>query len=393
MADGWLLMADGSKVSCYTRANFRENTMALPKLTIGIEEEYQLIDPESRALSSYVQELLERGRLVLHDQIKPEFLQSQVEVGSHICHDIGQARDELRRLRRSVAEVAQANGLQVLAASTHPFSSWKTQEVTEADRYHKHLEQMAEVARRLLVFGMHVHIGIEDKELMIDVMDQARYFLPHLLALSTSSPFWHGRETGLKSYRTVVFQSLPRTGPPPAFRSWSEHQQFVDTLLRTGCIEDATRIWWDMRPHPKFPTLEFRVCDICTTVDEAICLASLMLAIVGKLIKLRQLNQSWRRYRHHLITENKWRAVRYGIDGKLIDFGRREEIPVADLTTELLELIDDVVDELGVRQEAAFAETILEKGTSADRQLRVFQESGSLEAVVDHLVAETLNGC
>jgi len=260
------------------------------------------------------------------------------------------------------------------------------------ERYSRHLEQMAEVARRMLIFGMHVHIGIDDRELMIDVMDQARYFLPHLLALSTSSPFWHGRDTGLKSYRSIVFEGLPRSGPPPSFQSWAEHQRFVDLLVKTGSIQDGTTIWWDIRPHPNFPTLEFRVCDICTKVDEAICLASLMLAIVGKLIRLRQSNRSWRRYRHHLIEENKWRAVRYGIEGKLIDFGRGKEVPARDLILELLDIVDDVLDELDIRTEVEYVHTILEEGTSADRQLAVYQETGDLESVVDHLVAETKEG-
>jgi carboxylate-amine ligase len=366
--------------------------MGRPDFTIGIEEEYQIIDPRSRELTSYVQEFFDQGRLVLKDQIKPEFLLSQIEVGSKICHDIQEVREELVRLRRTVSDVAASHGLALAAASTHPFSKWTEQKTTPAERYSKHEAAMAEVARRMLIFGMHVHVGIEDKELLIDVMDQARYFLPHLLALSTSSPLWHGRKTGLKSYRSVVFESLPRTGPPPAFRSWSEYTHFVETLIKTRCIEEPTYIWWDMRPHPRFPTLEFRVCDICTKVDEAICLASLILALVTKLIELRRSNRSWRRYRHELITENKWRAVRYGIGGSLIDFGRQQEVPFRQLAHELLDMIDDVVDDLGVRREVEYVHTILENGTSADRQLAVLEQTGSLEAVVDHLVAETRQG-
>jgi carboxylate-amine ligase len=363
--------------------------MALPKLTIGIEEEYQIIHPESRELTSYIQEFLDQGQVVLKDQIKPEFLQSQVEVGSRICSNIKEARQELMRLRTSVRDLADSHGLKVAAASTHPFSSWTDQAVTEHDRYAKHLEAMAEVARRMLVFGMHVHVGIEDRHLLIDVMHQASYFVPHLLALSTSSPFWHGRDTGLKSYRSIVFESLPRTGPPPAFRSWSEYQGFVDILVKTGSIDDPTKIWWDIRPHPRFPTLEFRMCDICTRVDEAICLAALIQGIVAKLIKLRQSNLSWRRYRHPLISENKWRAVRYGVQGKLIDFGKQQEVSVATLTEEILEMIDDVVDDLDIREETQYVHTILEGGTSADRQLAVFKETSDLSAVVDALIEET----
>jgi len=363
--------------------------LSLPELTLGIEEEYQIIDPETRELRSYIQEMLEQGRLILHDQIKAEFLQSQVEVGSHICRDIKELRSEIIRLRRQILRLAERNGLQVAAASTHPFSSWMKQEQTIGERYTQLRTDMGDLARRMLIFGTHIHVGIEDPELMIDVMNQARYFVPHLLALSTSSPFWLGRDTGLKSYRTVIFESLPRTGLPPTFRSMADFDGFVDTLVRTGCIENGSKIWWDIRPHSKFPTLEFRVCDVCTRVDEAVCLAALILAIVGKLIRLRQDNQAFRPYRHHLITENKWRAVRYGMEGNLIDFGRCEELPMRTLTLELLEFVDDVVDDLGVRDEIAYVHTILAEGTSADRQRAVFEREGTVEAVVDHLVAET----
>jgi carboxylate-amine ligase len=366
--------------------------MKTPELTIGIEEEYQIINPETRELTSYVQEFLEQGRLVLHDQIKPEFLQSQVEVGSHICRDMKEARRELIRLRGSVSQVAADNGMVIAAASSHPFSAWSRQQVTENERYVKHLEAMALVARRLLIFGMHVHVGIEDREVMIDIMDQARYFTPHLLALSTSSPFWLGRDTGLKSYRSIVFENLPRTGLPPAFRSWSEYERFIDTLIKTGSIDEPTKIWWDIRPHPKFPTLEFRMADICTTIDEAICIAALIQGIVAKLIKLRQSNQSWRRYRHHLISENKWRAVRYGIEGKMIDFGLQEEVPVPVLAEELLEWLDDVLDERDIRSEVQYVNTILAEGTSADRQLATYRRTGDLNSVVDQLVEETRRG-
>lgn len=366
---------------------------ALPKLTLGIEEEYQIIDPQTRELKSYIQEFLEQGRIVLQDQIKAEFLQSQVEVGSQICQNIQELRTEVIRLRRSICDLAEKNGLAFAAASTHPFSSWTVQDVTRGERYTQLRTDMADLARRMLIFGMHIHVGIEDKETLIDVMNQARYFLPHLLALSTSSPFWAGRDTGLKSYRTVIFQSLPRSGLPPILDSWADYQGMVQTLVKTRCIDEPTKIWWDIRPHPKFPTLEFRVCDICTRVEEAVCIAAIVQAIVAKLIKLRMNNQSWRAYRHHLITENKWRAVRYGIEGKLIDFGRQEEIPTATLVRELVELVDDVVDELGTREEVKYVETILSEGTSADRQIKVFRETQSMPAVVDHLIAETTAAC
>ena len=367
--------------------------MSLPHLTLGIEEEYQIIDPETRELKSYIQELMEQGQRVLHDQIKKEFLQSQVEVGSRICQDIHEVREEVVRLRGSICKLAAENGLQVAAASTHPFSAWASQDISIGERYTRLRTDMAELARRMLIFGMHVHVGIEDKELLIDVMNQARYFLPHLLALTTSSPFWQGRETGLKSYRTVIFESLPRTGLPPNLTSWADYNGFIDTLVKTGCIDEPTKIWWDVRPHPKFPTIEFRVCDICTRIDEAVCIAALIQAIVAKVIRLRLDNQSWRIYRHHLISENKWRAVRYGIDGRLIDFGKQEELPMRHLAREILDFVDDVVDDLGSRAEVEYLHTILSGGTSADRQLAAYRETGDLKAVVDQLVAETRAGC
>ena len=367
--------------------------MALPRFTIGIEEEYQIVHPETRELTSYIQEFLDQGRVVLPGQIKAEFLQSQVEVGSRICGSMQEARAELVRLRRAVSRLAEANGLRVAAAGTHPLSSWSTQLVTAGERYTRHEADMADVARQMLVFGMHVHVGIEDRELLIDVMNQCRYFLPHLIALSTSSPFWHGRETGLKCYRAIILGNLPRAGLPPSFKSWAEYQSFLDALIRTNCIDEPTKIWWDIRPHPRYPTLEFRMADICTKVEEAICIASLVLGIVGKLILLRQQNQAWREYRRHLITENKWRAVRYGIDGKLIDFGKQKEVPMRDLALELLEWIDDVAGELGVRREVDYVHTILAEGTSADRQIKKYRETGDLLAVVDHLIEETRLSC
>jgi carboxylate-amine ligase len=366
--------------------------MLLPDFTIGIEEEYQIIDPVSRELRAYVQEFLDKGQQILPDQIKPEFMQSQVEVGSQVCRNLKEARQEIVRLRRTICELADASGLVVAAAGTHPFSQWSDQQITAADRYAKQEQALKDVARRLLIFGMHVHIGIEDRELMIDVMNQVRYFLPHLLAPSTSSPFWHGRDTGLKSYRSVVFENLPRSGLPPVFGSWSAYEAFVDTLLATDSIEEATQIWWDIRPHPKFPTLEFRQSDICTRIDETMCIAGLVLAVVAKLIQLRQNNQSWRSYRHHLIEENKWRAVRWGLDGKLIDFGKREAVPTRFLIGEMLDFVEDVVDELDIREEVFYAKTILECGTSADRQLGVYRETNDFKTVVDQLVMETKEG-
>lgn len=363
--------------------------MALPKLTLGIEEEYQIIDPETRRLSPGSEDLIREGTKTLGDQIKPEFMRSQVEVGTRPCQDIGEARQEVVRLRGEIARLAKEQGLAMAAASTHPISEWSDQKVTGADRYKQLEDDLRDVARRLLIFGMHVHIGIEDPEMRIDIMNQARYFVPHLLAVSTSSPFWQGRDTGLKSYRSVIFENMPRSGIPPSFRAYSEYQGFIDTLVATGCIDEPTKIWWDIRPHPKFPTLEFRMADVCTRIEECLCLAAILQALVAKLVRLRHDNQSWRSYRHHLITENKWRAVRYGLDGHLIDFGKRQEIPVRHLALEVLEMVDDVVDELGSRKEVEYIHQILKEGSSADRQLDTFRRTNSLEAVVDQLIAES----
>jgi carboxylate-amine ligase len=366
--------------------------MSRPTFTLGIEEEYQIVHPETRELTSYIQEFLDAGRVILKDQIKPEFLQSQVEVGSRVCSSLKEARSEIVRLRREVIRMAEQRGLRVAAAGTHPFTSWTTQQVTAGERYTKHEQNMADIARQMLVFGMHVHIGIENRELLVDLMNQLRYFLPHLLALSTSSPFWQGRDTGLKSFRTIILGNLPRAGMPPSFGSWAEYDHFVETLVRTGCIDEPSKIWWDMRPSHKYPTLEIRIPDICTRVDEVMCIAGLLIALTSKLIKLRASNISWRSYRRNLVAENKWRAVRYGIHGKLIDFGRREEVSFRELMGEMLELVDDVLDELDIRSDVHYVHRIFEEGTSADRQLEVYRKSGDMRAVVDHVIAETRAG-
>lgn len=368
--------------------------MQPPSLTIGIEEEYQIIDPETRELRSYITQFLSQDTMTLRErELKPELYQSQIEVSSRVCHNIQEAREELVRMRTLVCDLAEERGLKIAAAGTHPFSSWLKQEITPYQRYMGVAKDMAELARRLLIFGMHVHIGIEDRELAIDCMNVARYLLPHVLALSTSSPFWNGRDTGLMSYRSVIFEDFPRTGIPDYFASWGEYQYFLDTLITTGCIEDGTKIWWDVRPHPKYPTLEFRICDLCTRVDEAICCAAIFQAIVAKLWKLRQDNMTFRVYRKSLIEENKWRAMRYGLDGKLIDLGKQVELPARDLVRELVDwFIDDVVDELGSRKEVEYAYKIIEEGTSAHRQRATYQRTGDFTAVVDQIIAETMEG-
>lgn len=365
-----------------------------PSLTIGIEEEYQIINPETRQLTSYITQFLDGESTILRErEIKPELHQSMVELGSNVCYNIQEARVELVKMRTMINDLAREKGLAIVASGTHPLSHWQDQQITPLERYIGVLEDMQELARQLLIFGMHVHIGIEDPDFLIDVMNVSRYMLPHLLALSTSSPFWEGRNTGLKSYRSVIFRRFPRTGIPATFSSYSEYNRFVQTLVQSGSIPNASKIWWDARPHHSYPTLEFRMADLCTTVDEALCLAAILQALVLKLWKMRRSNTTFRVYHPHLVDENKWRAVRYGIHGKMIDFGRSEELPASQLIHELLEFVDDCLDELGCRKEAEFAYTILQTGTSADRQLRVWEATGSLEAVVDHLVEETMRGC
>jgi glutamate---cysteine ligase / carboxylate-amine ligase len=360
--------------------------------TIGIEEEFQIIDPNSRELRSRVDEILEEGRMLLGEQVKPEMHQSMIEVGTGVCRNIREAREDVTRLRRGISQLAQRKGLAIAAASTHPISHWADQQITEHERYHKLIEEMQQTARSLLIFGMHVHIGIADREAAIAVMNAARYMLPHVYALSTSSPFWIRRNTGMKSYRYEVFKQFPRTGIPDYFNSATEFDNFVNLLVRTGCIDNGRKIWWDVRPHPFFPTLEFRVCDIPSRIDETLAIAALIQAITAKLYRLYRQNLGFRLYRRALIEENKWRAARYGLDGKLIDFGKKEEVPTRDLIRELLEFVDDVVDELDSRREIEYIYRILDEGTSADRQLRAYQETGDLQAVVDLLIRETMEG-
>lgn len=366
--------------------------MKSPSLTIGVEEEYQIIDPVTRELQSYITQILEDERLVL-GQVKPELHQSIVEVGTTVCRTPQDVRAQLIELRRSVMELAGRKGLKIAAAGTHPFSHWANQEITPLERYLGTREAMAQLAQQLLIFGTHVHIGIEDRDFLIDCTNVSRYVLPHILCLSTSSPFWIGHDTGLKSYRSAVFRAFPRTGLPPYIASWSAYQHYLQTLVTTGCIPDGSKIWWDVRPHWKYPTLEFRVCDVCTRVEEAVCIAAILQALVFKLWKLRRDNMTFRVYPAELIEENKWRAVRYGLGGKLIDFGRETEKPAGDLIREFIEwFLGDVLDELGTRKEVEYAFHILENGSSADRQLATFKRTGDLRAVVDQLIIETAEG-
>lgn len=360
------------------------------QFTLGIEEEFQIVDPVTRELRSHVSEILEEGKLLLGEKVKPEMIQSMIEVGTGVCANIQEAREDISKLRCIISGLARKKGMDIVAASTHPFSKWSEQTIYEHDRYKLLVDELQMVARSLLIFGVHVHVGIENLDRRIHIMNAARYFLPHVLALTTSSPFWLGFNTGLKSYRSEVFKKFPRTDIPDHFESYQQFQSYVDLLIKMNCIQDATKIWWDIRPHPKFPTLEFRICDIPTRVDDTVAVAALFQAIVAKLDMLIEKNLGFRLYHRRLIQENKWRAIRYGLDGMLLDLGKQKEVPVKDLIRELLEFVDDVVDDLDSRKEIEHVHTILERGTSADEQLNVFDDSGDFNAVVDVLIRNTM---
>ena len=365
----------------------------IQKLNIGVEEEYQLIDPKTRELTSYVTELLEEGSLVSENDVKPELLQSQIEIGSNVCDTIEDLEKDLSRLRLLIKKYANKKGLEFIAAGTHPFSHWRNQIVTDKSRYHGFMNSTQYVGKRMLIFGMHVHIGIKNKELRIDVMNQMRYFIPHIMALSSSSPFWQGADTGFKSFRSIVFEDLPRTGVPEIFNSYEEYKSYVKTLIKSNSIDEPSKIWWDMRPHSNYPTVEFRMCDCCTSLKDAVSIAALIQALVAKVITLRKSNQQWRSYRGSLIHENKWRSAQKGVESNLIDFGLGKEVPFKDLISEMLEFIDDVVDDLGIKKYIDNILRISKEGSSADRQIEIYGKTGKMTDVVDFLIDETTRHC
>ncbi len=364
----------------------------LPKFTLGVEEEYMIIDPVTRDLRSHMSKIVEGGKITLKEQVKAEMHQSVVEVGTNVCQNVAEARKEVAFLRNKIFELASAQGLVVGASSTHPFAKWQDQEITDDPRYHNIVNELKDIARSNLIFGLHVHVGIENRETALQLMNQACYFLPHIYALTTNSPFWEGRNTGFKAFRAKVFAKFPRTGLPEYFDSVQSYDNFLETLVKTNCIDNPKKIWWDLRMHPFFSTIEFRICDMCLTVDETICIVALIQAVVAKLYKLLMSNTSFNIYRIALIRENKFRAARNGVEGLLIDFGRKIEVPTKDLIMELLDFVEDVVDELGSREEINYVHKILERGTGADQQLAVFEQTGSLEAVVDFITGKFKEG-
>jgi len=359
--------------------------------TIGIEEEYMVIDPVSRELKSHEQKIVEAAsKLLTDDQVKAEMHQAVVEVGTGICKNTSEARKDLGNLRKTVSEVAVDLGLQIGASGTHPFSMWQQQLITEHPRYNQIVYELQDAARSNLIFGLHVHVGMESREMAIHLANSVRYFLPHVYALSTNSPFWEGRNTGFKSFRTKVFDKFPRTGIPDYFESIEEYDNYIKLLVKTGCIDNAKKIWWDLRVHPFFDTVEFRICDVPMLLDETLAIAAIFQALCAKLYKLRNKNLNFIIYKRALLNENKWRASRYGIGGKMIDFGRESEVDTKALIFELLDFIDDVVDELGSRNEINYVLKMLENGTGADRQLAVFEKTNNLKDVVDFITAQTL---
>ncbi|MDH4981479.1 carboxylate-amine ligase [Hyphomicrobium sp. D-2] len=375
-------------------------TMA-PSFTFGIEEEYHLVDLESRHFAPAPEELMRISEAELGKQVAPEFFRSQIEVGTSVHNDFAAARKELARLRGTIARIAARFGMAPIAASTHPFADRSGLETTPKPRYQALAEDFGGIGRRLAICGMHVHVAIDDPDMRIDLMNQVRYFLPHFLMLSTSSPFWQGEDTGLKSYRLAVFHELPRTGLPQRFESFTEYERTIDVLLRNGVIEDATKIWWDLRPSARFPTLEMRVTDVCTRLDDALSIAALYACTLRMLYRLRRANQKWRSYPAFLIEENRWRAQRYGVSETLFDFGQGKLVPFATLITELVGLLAEDAAALGCEREVRHALNIATGGTSADRQVtryRHLQSLGATQAealvgVVDGLIAETVEGC
>lgn len=380
---------------------FRVMAITEPAWTIGIEEEYLLVDRQTRELiRDQPPGLMKEANALIEGQVSPEFLRSQIEIGTRVCANIQEVRADLARLRSVIAEAASRHGLAPIASSSHPFARWQEQQVTDADRYRELEANMQTVMRRLMISGMHVHVGIEDRELRIDLMGQASYFMPHILALSTSSPFWSGMDTGLKSYRKTVFKAAPRTGLPEHFASWGEYERHVGVLVDAGIIADASMIWWDLRPSVRYPTLEMRVADLPTRIEDTVCLAAIYVCILRMLWRRRVKNQRWRSYANFLVDENLWRAQRYGVDNSLLDFGKGELVPFAELVDELIELLQRDAEALNCVAEVEHARTIVQRGTSADFQLATYRDALSngaseheaMKAVVDILIEETVAG-
>ncbi len=368
------------------------STLLDGQFTLGVEEEFQIVDGQTHELRSYISKIMDDGKTVLRERVRAEMHQSVVEVGTGICKSIGEVRSELTEMRIELDKLARKGGMNIVAAGTHPFSDWKNQEITPGDRYQVIVQDLQDIARGNLIFGLHVHVGIKDRETAIALANQVRYFLPHLLALSTSSPFWLGRATGQQSTRTLIFKRFPRTGIPPTFESYSQFTEFVNLLVKTNCIDNGKKIWWDVRVHHIFDTVEVRICDMPTNLEQEIAIVSLIQALMAKLYLLLRRNMSWRHYMSPLVEENKWRASRYGIRGKLIDFGQQQERPYPELLEEMIAFVSEDSDMLGTTDEVARVRNILKDGTSAERQLEIYKNTNDTRAVVKWLVEETMRG-
>lgn len=360
--------------------------------TIGVEEEYMVLDPVTYELKSHQQQLVQAGQQLLKDKVKAEMHQAVVEVGTDICADIEEAYRDVSMLRKNMSAIATSCGFAMGAAGTHPFSHWQSQLITDHIRYNEIVNELQEAARSNLIFGLHVHVGMQSREMANHIANSTRYFLPHIFALSTNSPFWEGRKTGYKSFRTKVFDKFPRTGIPDSFDSIEAYDNYVKLLIKTNCIDNAKKIWWDLRVHPYFNTVEFRICDIPLTVDETITIAALFQAICARIYMLRSKNLNFIQYSRALLNENKWRASRYGVDGQLIDFGKEEEINTRALILELVDFLDPVLDQLGSRERIEGVESILQQGTGADRQLAIFEKTGDLKEVATFIHSQFLAG-
>ncbi|MBS1761572.1 MAG: carboxylate-amine ligase [Bacteroidetes bacterium] len=366
--------------------------IAYKQFTLGIEEEYMVIDPVTKELRSHEQRIVHDGQKVIKDKVKAEMHQAVVEVGTDVCSDIDEAFMDVATLRKTIHGIAEEHGLWVGASGTHPFSHWESQLITDHVRYSEIVNELQEAARSNLIFGLHVHVGMETREMAIHIANSARYFLPHIFALSTNSPFWEGRRTGYKSFRTKVFEKFPRTGIPDYYESIEAYDNYIKLLVKTNCIDNAKKIWWDLRVHPFFNTVEFRICDIPLTAHETAAIAALFQAICAKLYKLRMQNLNFMMYSRALLNENKWRASRYGIEGSMIDFGKEIEVNTRVLIYELLDFVDDVIPQLGSRHAINHIHNMLEMGTGADRQLKVYEETGNLAAVTDYIHSQFLVG-
>lgn len=362
------------------------------KFTLGVEEEFQIVNRKSRDLVSHVSKIIEGGKTTLKEHLKHEMHESAVEMETGICQNVNEVKEELYSLRARLVRVAHKQGLRVSGGGTHPFSSWTDNTISKGDHYDQIVHEMGQVALANLIFGLHVHVGIPNRAVGISMQNVMRYFLPHIYALSTNSPFWKGRQTGFKSYRQQIFSRFPRTGLPSYFSSIDDFDNYMKLMVKTGTINNPKKVWWDLRVHPHYPTIEFRICDMPLRVEETVCITAIIQALTAKLYKLHEQNLSYRVYRRLLLDENKWRASKNGIDAHLIDFGKEKSVPYKDLLKELLDFIDDVVDELGSRKEVEYAWEIIERGTGADRQLKVFEKTKNIKNVVDYMIAETEYG-